>query len=94
MDSWMGGRYGTDEVPEITDVDNVNNHTPEEIENFRQQAEVCIPASKGKVIKHKKCIWTCTPDGHFIIDRLPNHKRTLIACGFSGHGFKFMPVIG
>jgi sarcosine oxidase len=35
-----------------------------------------------------------SPDGNFIVDRMPGATRTWIACGFSGHGFKFMPVMG
>jgi len=40
------------------------------------------------------CLDAMSPDGHFVIDRMPGCARTWIACGFSGHGFKFMPVIG
>ena len=35
-----------------------------------------------------------SPDGHFVVDRMPGCERTWVACGFSGHGFKFMPAIG
>jgi sarcosine oxidase len=35
-----------------------------------------------------------TPDKHFIVDRHPEHEQVAIACGFSGHGYKFAPVIG
>ncbi|MBV9791766.1 MAG: FAD-dependent oxidoreductase, partial [Chloroflexi bacterium] len=31
---------------------------------------------------------------HFVIDRHPQHANVAIAGGFSGHGFKFCPVIG
>ena len=41
------------------------------------------------------CMYTNSPDGHFIVDRLPHTEgRVTIACGFSGHGFKFAPIIG
>lgn len=40
------------------------------------------------------CLYTNSPDGHFILDRHPHHERVSIACGFSGHGFKFASVIG
>lgn len=40
------------------------------------------------------CIYTMTPDEHFIVDRHPHHENVFIAAGFSGHGFKFTPVIG
>lgn len=40
------------------------------------------------------CVYTNTPDGDFIIDRLPGHSNIIAACGFSGHGFKFSSGIG
>ena len=40
------------------------------------------------------CMYTNSPDHHFIIDRHPAHPRVTLACGFSGHGFKFASVVG
>ena len=37
------------------------------------------------------CLYTTTPDGNFIVDRV---DRVTVAAGFSGHGFKFAPAIG
>ena len=88
------GDYGYGIPPEVPNADYFKDYTDEEIDNLRKEAEVVIPASKGKVIDKKNCFFTWSPDGHFIIDRLPNHRRVTIGCGFSGHGFKFMPVIG
>lgn len=43
----------------------------------------------------KLCWYTDTPDGDFIIDYHPRHRGSLfLATGASGHGFKFLPVIG
>jgi sarcosine oxidase len=39
-------------------------------------------------------MYTMTPDKHFIVDRHPEYAQVAIACGFSGHGFKFSNVIG
>ena len=39
-------------------------------------------------------MYTTTPDQHFVIARHPRHERVTVACGFSGHGFKFVPVVG
>jgi sarcosine oxidase len=39
-------------------------------------------------------MYTNSPDHHFILDRHPAHQRVTVACGFSGHGFKFASVIG
>ena len=35
-----------------------------------------------------------SPDGHFILDGHPRYANVTIACGFSGHGFKFAPLTG
>jgi sarcosine oxidase len=40
------------------------------------------------------CLYTLTPDRHFVLGRHPRHERVVVAGGFSGHGFKFVPVIG
>jgi sarcosine oxidase len=41
-----------------------------------------------------ECWYTLTPDENFVIGRHPASDRVLLACGFSGHGFKFTPVVG
>lgn len=43
---------------------------------------------------HSVCLYTMTPDQHFVLDRHPAWSNVSIAAGFSGHGFKFAPVIG
>ncbi|MBS1718736.1 MAG: N-methyl-L-tryptophan oxidase [Armatimonadetes bacterium] len=50
------------------------------------------PQAAGEFLKGVLCLYTRTPDGHFIIDKLD--ERTSIACGFSGHGFKFATIMG
>ena len=40
------------------------------------------------------CVYTNTPDEHFIIDRHPATERVLLLSCCSGHGYKFAPVIG
>jgi sarcosine oxidase len=39
-------------------------------------------------------MYTLTPDEHFVIGAHPAHANVVVAGGFSGHGFKFAPVIG
>jgi sarcosine oxidase len=48
----------------------------------------------GEVLALKTCMYTNTPDSHFVIDRLPEHGRSWLAAGFSGHGYKFCAGIG
>ncbi len=40
------------------------------------------------------CLYTMSPDRHFVIDRLPGSSAVVFAAGFSGHGYKFAPVVG
>ncbi|MEO5583144.1 MAG: N-methyl-L-tryptophan oxidase [Saprospiraceae bacterium] len=54
-----------------------------------------LPQAKGKKRNFKTCMYTNTPDENFILDYLPDtNQQVVLACGFSGHGFKFAPVIG
>lgn len=47
-----------------------------------------------RIVRHVTCLYTRTPDDHFVIDRHPMHPSILLAGGFSGHGFKFAPAVG
>jgi sarcosine oxidase len=53
-----------------------------------------IPAANGRLLAAKTCLYTMTPDGDFLIDRLPGAANIIVASPCSGHGFKFAPVIG
>ena len=53
-----------------------------------------LPAANGPRLDAKTCLYTVTPDGDFLIDRLPGYPQVIIASPCSGHGFKFAPVIG
>lgn len=48
----------------------------------------------GTVADTALCMYTMSPDEDFIIDRHPEHAQVSFAAGFSGHGFKFAPIIG
>jgi len=66
-----------------------------EIEELRRDFVArYMPAANGEVMATSTCMYTMTPDTHFIIDHHPRHHNVVIACGFSGHGFKFAPVVG
>jgi sarcosine oxidase len=53
-----------------------------------------LPDGDGPVLSMSICMYTNSPDGHFIIDRHPRMPQVLVATGFTGHGFKFAPVVG
>jgi sarcosine oxidase len=53
-----------------------------------------LPDAAGPTLTLKACLFTNTPDEHFIIDRLPDAPQVVVASPCSGHGFKFASVIG
>jgi len=53
-----------------------------------------VPAAAGRLRSAAVCMYTNTPDEHFILDRHPAYPQVVIASPCSGHGFKFSPVIG
>ena len=65
-----------------------------EVDEVRDRAVQLLPRLTGPLVSAQTCLYATTPDRHFIIGRLPDHPQVAIACGFSGHGFKFVPVVG
>jgi sarcosine oxidase len=53
-----------------------------------------LPDVTRRCTHHAVCMYTMSPDEHFIVDRHPADARIALAAGFSGHGFKFAPVLG
>ncbi len=53
-----------------------------------------LPAAAGRMAAAETCLFTNSPDEHFIVDHLDDTSRIAIAAGFSGHGFKFCSVVG
>jgi glycine/D-amino acid oxidase-like deaminating enzyme len=53
-----------------------------------------LPGVGGPLSEHAVCLYTMSPDGHFVVGLHPQHARVAIAAGFSGHGFKFASVMG
>jgi sarcosine oxidase len=79
----------------VTDPDHVAREITEADEReIRAIALEFLPAAIGPIVSIRVCLYTNSPDSHFIIGRHPGHERVSIACGFSGHGFKFASVIG
>ncbi|HEX6292114.1 MAG TPA: N-methyl-L-tryptophan oxidase [Herpetosiphonaceae bacterium] len=66
----------------------------EEIDELREILTGFIPGLSSEPVHTSVCMYTNSPDLHFIIDRHPAHANVVVAAGFSGHGFKFSPVIG
>lgn len=53
-----------------------------------------LPGVARRVTRSTVCLYTMTPDEHFVVDTHPDTTRVCFAAGFSGHGFKFASVMG
>ena len=84
--------YGWQTVEHPSEVD----YTPsaEWVEQMRNFSRQYIPGVAGDTIYTRRCLYTMTPDKHFIVDRHPEYPQIAIGAGFSGHGFKFTTLIG
>ena len=65
-------------------------------ERMRVEAALAahLPGVCGPLTEHAACLYTMSPDGHFVVGLHPQHARVAIGAGFSGHGFKFASVMG
>jgi sarcosine oxidase len=66
----------------------------EEIEFIRGYLAEHIPNMAGRCLDAHACMYTNTPDLHFVLSLHPEHPQVAIAAGFSGHGYKFASVVG
>ncbi len=63
----------------------------ERVESFLHEY---LPRVTHSCQKHVVCMYTMTPDEHFVVDHHPEHRQVVFAAGLSGHGFKFAGVLG
>jgi sarcosine oxidase len=68
--------------------------TAEDEAVLRAVVERYFPDAAGPTLSLKACLFTNSPDEHFIIDAMPDIEQVVVAAGFSGHGFKFSSVVG
>jgi sarcosine oxidase len=66
----------------------------QDVTEVRGWLQQFIPALNGTLIHGVTCLYTMTPDEHFIVGLHPRHPQVSLAAGFSGHGFKFSSVMG
>jgi sarcosine oxidase len=81
---------------DVSDPDNLNRvPTAADEKELVDAVQAFIPDAYGETHVMKVCMYTNTPDQHFILDYLPGFDTDVaIAAGFSGHGFKFASVVG
>ncbi|MCH7606346.1 MAG: N-methyl-L-tryptophan oxidase [Chloroflexi bacterium] len=87
------GRYH--HLCQNVDPDTMNREaTAEDEELLRDFTRRYFPLADGPILALKTCMFTNSPDGHFLIDVHPQFPQVSFAAGFSGHGFKFCSVVG
>jgi len=67
---------------------------PEDESVLREAIRLYFPDADGPTMAMKTCLFTNSPDKHFVLDLHPEFPQVSIAAGFSGHGFKFASVVG
>ncbi len=90
-----GMKAGIHHEGETTDPDRVRREpTAADESAMRRLVKRYLPDAAGRVREARVCLYTNTPDHHFLIDFHPDHPQVIVASPCSGHGFKFASVIG
>lgn len=88
-------KVGIHHEGDIVDPDRVNRGvSPQEDATIQTLIQQFQPAVPGTLLDSAVCLYTNTPDRHFVLDWHPDHDNVLIVSPCSGHGFKFASAIG
>jgi sarcosine oxidase len=80
---------------ELTTADSVERQVAAaEVREVRLLCDRYLPGLCGDWLRSAVCLYTNTPDGHFLLTRHPEQPAVLLASPCSGHGFKFAPALG
>jgi sarcosine oxidase len=92
---WPGVKVARHHTGEYADADAIDR-TPRPADEIPVRAFVRhhLPALDGPVETRLVCLYTLTPDAHFVIDAHPDADQVVFASACSGHGFKFASVVG
>lgn len=98
---WIGDgepaiKLATEQYDTATTPDAVNRTvTPDEIRAMHADYVAdFFPGVRDRCSKVTVCLYTCVDDARFIVDRLPDQPRVIVASPCSGHGFKHSAAIG
>jgi glycine/D-amino acid oxidase-like deaminating enzyme len=83
---------GGDTVPDPLTVDR--SLDPAELNRVQGFLAEHLPGVSQQPTGHAVCMYTMTPDEHFLVGLHPRHAEAALVAGLSGHGFKFTPVLG
>jgi len=88
----VGDHLGGSPVSDPSTVDR--SLDTDDQDRLRQFLGHSLPGVSGAATQYSVCMYTMSPDEHFIVDRHPAWENVFFAAGMSGHGFKFTPVLG
>jgi len=80
--------------PEGDDPDAHGAPDARAIERTREFLTAQLTVPVAETLHAETCLYTNTPDEHFILGALPEHPRLVVGSACSGHGFKFGPLVG
>lgn len=79
----------------VTSADDLDREVHErDIAPVRDWMRDHLPDGDGELVRARVCMYTSTPDGHFVVGALRAMPNVIVLGGFSGHGYKMAPVIG
>ena len=86
-------RHGTGII--LKDPDRLRDEKRSGEAAVRDFMEHYMPGFNTQPVQRVACMYTMSPDDHFLLDVLPGtDRKVIVAGGFSGHGFKFAPAVG
>jgi monomeric sarcosine oxidase len=89
-----GIKVGWHHKGRVVDADHPKEAPQETIAGISDWVRGAYRYAAAEPFEISTCLYTNTPDYHFILDRHPVHENVVIGGGFSGHGFKFGPTLG
>jgi sarcosine oxidase len=88
-------KVGIHHEGEPTDIDHLDRSIrPEDRRKSEAFIKENLEGLKPEVVKAAVCMYSNTPDFHFLVGPVPGLDNVTVLGGFSGHGFKFAPVLG
>lgn len=91
-----GVKVSPKELSEVVDPETAKRTIDDKtVSECRQVCRNFVPALVDADVFHSRvCIYDMTDNSDFVIDKDPEHPSVIYGYGFSGHGFKFAPLIG
>ncbi len=90
-----GIKLGRHDIGDVCTPQTINREVaPAEVQMLKELVDRYMRGGAASFKWSLTCMYTNTPDRHFVIDRHPLHDNVVYGGGFSGHGFKFASVIG